>query len=59
MPRLQAQRTLEAMRFSNVRVTAGQVFDLVHAATGSRDEAEQAFIRYRRAELRSGQMPAE
>lgn len=49
---------LDALQFSDVVVTADQLFDLTLLATGSREQAEKAAKAYRHAELRSGQVPA-
>lgn len=54
----QAAPGIEAEEFLKAHageVTADRLYDLVLASTGSKDQAERAFLARRNAELKSGQ----
>lgn len=59
IPRLKAQRILDAPPFSNERVTMNRLYDLVLLATGDAKAAERQAKAYRAAELRAGVTPQE
>ena len=59
IPKLKAQRTLDAPPYSAARCTADRLYDLVLLSTESQEAAEKASKAYMAAELRSGQTPEE